>query len=116
MSTFRGSVYHAGFDELILHKVDGTSRFRGQRSTKGRHRDRVWPALSRYKNQRQIKLWSPFSAYSTPRTTRLSKALRQASLLTVRRRWMPLNPLEAWHVKRCDQAQRPSRYDPVNNP
>jgi hypothetical protein len=106
-SAFSLSVYHACFDEFVRHEADGRTHFEGQRPTKGRHRERVWPALSRYKNrQRKHKRsWNPH------RFARENRALEHASLLTVLRRWYPCHPLEARQMLVCDLAQRPPRYE-----
>ena len=108
MTPFRYRWYaHACFDELCWRDEAGKVCFAGQHATAGRHRDRIWPALSRYKRAplRRRQRWQG------PRQRRATKAIEQASQLTVLRRWCPLNPLEAWHGKQCDLAQRPPRYD-----
>lgn len=97
----------ASFDPFVWHDLDGRVHFEGQIPAKGkRHRDRVWPALSRYKRYRRKKRWV------SARGARMDRALDASSLLTVLRRWMPMNPLEARHMAVCDHAQRPPRYDP----
>jgi len=96
----------AEFDELVWRDATGRVHFRGQTPTKGRHRERVWPALSRYKRCRDKALWL------SPRHARMNRSIEAASLLTVLRRWCPYNRLEARHIDVCDHAQRPPRYDP----
>jgi hypothetical protein len=54
-SRFNLSVYHACFGEFVWRNAAGRAHFEGQHPTKGRHRERVWPALSRYKDQRRLK-------------------------------------------------------------
>jgi hypothetical protein len=98
---------HAMFDQFVWRDAAGRVRFEGRIPATGkRHRDRVWPALSRYKRYRRKKRWSAH------RHARMNRAIDASSLLTVLRRWMPLNPLEARHMAVCDHAQRPPRYDP----
>jgi hypothetical protein len=106
-SRFNLSVYHACFDEFVSRDAASRAHFEGQRPTKGRHRERVWPALSRYKDQRRLKKerWRPH------RFARQNRALERASLLTILRRWYPMHPLDARHTLICDLAQRPPRYD-----
>jgi len=101
-------VDRAHCDQFCWRDATGSVRFAGQRPTSGRHRDRVWPALSRYKRVRTKKReWR-----TSHRAERFSRALNAASLLTVLRHWYPCHPLEAWHIRQCDRAQRPPRYDP----
>ncbi len=110
MTGFR--LERAQFDPFIIRDGKGKVRFKNcHHSCQGQHRDRVWPALSRYKQFRQrTKLWrqrsSPLSAI------RVNRSIDKAALLTVLRRWDPMSALDAWHLKQCDHAQRPPRYDP----
>jgi hypothetical protein len=106
-SLFNHGVYHACFDEFVSRDAAGRTHFEGQRPTKGRHRERVWPVLSRYKDQRQRKK-EPLDPHRFARQDRL---LERASLLTILRRWYPMHPLDARHTLTCDLAQRPPRYD-----
>ena len=96
----------ATFDPFIWRDGAGRVRFYGQRSTTGRHRERVWPALTRYKRRRRRSVWS------SPQHARTNRSIEAAALLTVLRRWRPCNRLEAHHTDVCDHAQRPPRYDP----
>jgi hypothetical protein len=110
---FRYSIYHATFDEFLSRDDDGRTHFDGQHPTKDRHRDRVWPALSRYKHQhrrRRPRYWNPHWA------ARQNRALRRACRLTVLRRWYPMHPLEARTSLICDLAQRPPRYTDFREP
>jgi hypothetical protein len=100
----------AVFDEFVRRDHVGRVHFEGQHSTTGRHRDRVWPALSRYKRHRQKHWWQPHWA------ARNDRSLGAASLLTILRRWYPTNPLEARHMLICDLAQRPPRLDDFRTP
>jgi hypothetical protein len=106
-SLFNHSVYHATFDEFVSRDAYGRAHFEGQRPTKGHYRDRVWPALSRYKDQRRKdkRRWNPYWFESK------NRALERASLLTILRRWYPCHPLDARHTLICDLARRPPRYD-----
>jgi len=81
--------------------------FAGQYATEGRHRDRVWPALSRYKRARLQRKYRR----QPPRQWRATKAIERASKLVVLRRLAPFNLLDVWRGKRCDLAQRTPRYD-----
>jgi hypothetical protein len=105
-SVFNLGVYHATFDPFVWRDTDGRVHFEGQHPTKGRHRDRVWPALSRYKDQRRRKR-EPWVEHWLQRK---SRALHYASRLTILRKWYPVHPLDAYHTLRCDLAQRPARY------
>jgi hypothetical protein len=96
----------ATFDPFVCRDAAGLVQFGDQRSTTGRHRDRVWPALSRYKRHRDKALWC------SSRHTRSNRSIEAASLLTVLRHWYPCHPLVTWHIRQCDRAQRPPRYDP----
>ncbi len=89
---------HAAFECRDVN-VGGTTKER-------RHRERVWPALSRYKRRHHKRRWVGH------RHARIQRAIKRAALLSVLRRWDPMSPLEAWHMKRCDHAQRPAQYDP----
>ena len=81
------------------------------RPSTGRHRDRVWPALSRYKRlRRKTDAWRQRSCSIS--AIMVNRSIEKASLLTVLRRWDPMSSLDAWHIKQCDHAQRPPRYDP----
>jgi hypothetical protein len=105
----RGYGFHlepASFDEFVLRNRDGHAHFHGQCPTKGRHRDRVGPALSRDKRVRKKSRWL------SPQHTRVFRAIDRAARLLVLRRWDPYNPLLARHITVCDHAQRPPRYDP----
>jgi hypothetical protein len=106
-SVFKYSVYHAVFDEFVRREHNGRAHFTDQRSTKGRHRDRVWPALSRYKNQRRLKKesWDPHWI------ARQERMLEAASRLTILRKWYPCHPLAARNLLISDLAQRPPRYE-----
>ena len=98
-------MWRAEFDEFTW-KQDGVARFVDQRPTsKHRHRDRVWPALSRYKRVRHPKRWTGHSA------ERMNRRIDAASLLTILRKWYPVHPLAARHTMICDLAQRPPRLD-----
>jgi hypothetical protein len=105
-----GNIWHwhmerAEFDEFLWRDHAGRAHFHHQCSTKGRHRDRVWPALSHYKRVRHKRCWEPHWA------VRNSRSIDAASLLTILRRWYPCHPLDARHTLICDLAQRPPRYD-----
>lgn len=102
----------AMFEPFVIRDGRGKVFFRARPpSAAGRHRDRVWPALSRYKrNRRKTDAWlqrsHPVSAI------KVARSIEKAALLTVLRRWDVNSPLDAWHLKQCDHAQRPPRYDP----
>jgi hypothetical protein len=96
----------ATFDPLIWRDAAGRVHFTGQGPTTGRHRERVWPALSLYKRSRHRRHWC------SSRHARVNRSIEVASLLTVLRRWCPYNRLDAHHTDTCDHAQRPPRYDP----
>ena len=96
----------ATFAPFVWRDAGGRVRFHGQRSTTGQHRDRVWPALSRYKRHRHKALWCSW------RHARTNRSIAAAALLMVLRRWCPTSRLEAHHTDTCDHAQRPPRYDP----
>ena len=103
---------HAAFDQFVWRDDAGRGHFSGQSPTiKRRHRDRVWPALSRYKRRRRkTDEWQRHrSSLAGVKTTR---SIEKAALLGVLRRWCPISRLEAWHMAVCDHAQRPPRYDP----
>jgi hypothetical protein len=102
----------ARFDSFVGRDGMGTACFKGRyRLSAGRHRDRVWPALSRYKRlPRKTDAWHQRSCSIS--AAKINRAIAKACLLIVLRRWDPMNPLDAWHVKQCDRAQRPPRYDP----
>ena len=110
MAGFR--LERAQFDPFVVRDGNGKVLLKSrQHSRKERHRDRVWPALSRYKRfRRKTKAWRlrswPFSV------VKVDQSIDKAALLTVLRRWDPMNALDAWHLKQCDHAQRPPRYDP----
>jgi len=73
---FRHSWYvHACFDELCWRDGAGKVRFAGQHATEGRHRDRVWPALSRYKRARLRRRYRR----QPPRQMRMTKAIERAT-------------------------------------
>ena len=55
----------ATFDPFVWCDGAGMVRFYGQRSTTGRHRERVWPALTRYKRHRRKA-----AEWSSPQHTR----------------------------------------------
>jgi hypothetical protein len=97
---------HATFDEFVSRDHNGRAHFEGQHPTQGRHRERVWPALSRYKNQRRVKKehWHPH------RLARQNHLLKAASRRTVLRKWFAIHPLEARTLLIADLAQRPPRY------
>jgi len=95
----------ASFDEFIVHDRRGGVQFACQGNKGKRHRNRVWPALSRYKRIREKRVWQ---SAKNARDTRL---LEWTSLLTVLRKWAPENPLFVRHGTICDLAQRPPRYD-----
>jgi hypothetical protein len=96
---------HAAFDQFVVCCDTGT-RYRDQRPTKGRHHDRVWPALSRYKRHRHKARWC------SHRHASANRAIEASSMLTVLKHWYPCHPLEAWHMRAADRAQRPPRFDP----
>jgi hypothetical protein len=105
-------LWAADFDEFVWRDHNGKVHFQDQHpSGKTRHRQRVWPALSRYKRVRMKheKYCSQEKYCGRASSQRQCRAIDRASLLSVLRRWDPMNPLMAWHIKRCDQAQRPSR-------
>ena len=96
----------ADFDEFVIRDRRGGVLFASRQYRAGkRHRDRVWPALSRYKRIREKRVWQ---SAKNARDTRL---LEWTSLLTVLRKWAPENPLFVRHGTICDLAQRPPRYD-----
>jgi hypothetical protein len=101
----------AEFQEFAI-RDGGKVRFRVRcASSEGRHRERVWPALSRYKQtRRKTDAWRRRSYPAS--FAKVNRSIKKASLLTVLRRWDPMSPLDAWHIKQCDHAQRPPRYDP----
>lgn len=109
MGDFR--LERARFQEFVIRGA-GKMYFSGRPETPaGRHRDRVWPALSRYKRtRRKTDAWRRRS--SSVSAAKVNRSIRRAALLSVLRRWDPMNPLDAWHIKQCDHAQRPPRYDP----
>jgi hypothetical protein len=100
------------FRPLVVRDGDGTAITCGcNRSLAGRHRERVWPALSRYKRmRRKTDAWRQRSCSIS--AIRVNRSIKKASLLIVLRRWDPISPLDAWHLKQCDHAQRPPRHDP----
>jgi hypothetical protein len=108
------------FDEFVWRDSKGAVWFAGSGWDKPkdpkvkRHHDRVWPALSRYKRERwRIKAkHQQFRKYTASRFERQNRAMAKASLLTVLRRWYPTHPLDWYHGRICDRAQRPPRYDP----
>jgi hypothetical protein len=106
MSGFGFHLEHAEFDPFAWRDAAGRVHFEGQRPTEGRHRERVWPALSRYRRIRHKARWC------SPQHARMNRSIEAASMLTVLRRWCPYNRLEAYHTNTCDHAQRPPRYDP----
>lgn len=112
MQQSRFRLERARFDPFVWHDDTGNARFSGrQQPTKGRHRDRVWPALSRYKRvRRKTGSWCDRAGPAT--WMKMTRSIDKAALLTVLRRWDPMSSLEAWHIKQCDHAQRPPRYDP----
>jgi hypothetical protein len=103
---FGRSHVSACFDEF-LQRYQGQARFEGRRPTQGRHRDRVWPALSRYKRRRRRYREPGYSH----RAARVSRLIERACLLAVLRKWCPGNPLETHHMIACDLAQRPPQLD-----
>jgi hypothetical protein len=80
----------ATFDPFVCRDAAGLVQFGDQRSK--RHRDKA--------------LWC------SSRHTRSNRSIEAASLLTVLRHWYPCHPLVTWHIRRCDRAQHPPRYDP----
>jgi hypothetical protein len=96
----------ATFDPFLWRDAAGRANFIGQRPTTGRHRDRVWPALSRSKRHRHK------AERCSPQHARTNRSIEAAARLAVSRRWCPCNRLEAHHTDACDHAQRPPRYDP----
>jgi hypothetical protein len=100
------------FSPFVLRDGGGKVHFSGRhRSSARRHRERIWPALSRYKKtRRKTDAWWQRSC-PVP-TVKLNRSIEKAALLTVLRRWDPICALDAWHLKQCDHAQRPPRYDP----
>ena len=98
---------HATFDPFVGRDAAGLVQFGDQRPTTGRHRDRVWPALSRYNKRHRHK-----ARRCSPRHARTTRSIEAASLLTVLRHWYPCHPLVTWHIRQCDRAQRPPRNDP----
>jgi hypothetical protein len=106
---FRFNDAHAAFDEFIWRDHDGRARFEGQRPTEPkRHRERIWPALSRYRRTRR-KRRLRFHPWPASRVIVQSKRMDFASWLTVRRGWFPCHPLSVQHMRACDLAQRPPR-------
>jgi hypothetical protein len=103
---------HATFDEFVWRDGARRRHFAGQSPTiKGRHSDRVWPALSRYKRmRRKTDEWQRHR--SSVAGVKTNCSIEKAALLSVLRRWCPISRLEAWHMAVCDHAQRPPRYDP----
>ena len=101
----------ARFQKFVV-RDGGKVTFTGhQGSSAGRYRDRVWPALSRYKQtRRKTDAWR--QRLYPASFVKVNRSIEKASLLTVLRRWDPMRPLDAWHIKQCDHAQRPPRYDP----
>lgn len=102
----------AGFEPFVRRDGTGKVHFNGRgRPSTGRHRDRVWPALSRYKQfRRKTDAWQQRSRSIA--SVKGNRSIDKASMLTVLRRWDPTTSLDAWHIKQCDHAQRPPRYDP----
>jgi hypothetical protein len=104
---FRFNHTHASFDEFVERDRDGRACFEGQRPTESkRHRERVWPALSRYKRIR-LRRCPRFHPWPASRIVVQPKRLKRASWLTVRRGWYPCHPLVVRHMRVCDLAQRP---------
>jgi hypothetical protein len=90
----------AEFDEFSWRDAAGIVLFAGRSPTSGRHRDRVWAALSRYKRVRR-----PKRRLRTPsRVARVSRAIKRAAHLSVLRRWDPCHPLDAWHTQQSDDS------------
>jgi hypothetical protein len=108
---FRYNHVHASFDEFIWRDWDGRVRFEGQRPTEAkRHRERVWPAPSRYKRARLKRCATQrFHPWPAARSIVASQRMDFASWLTVRRGWYPCHPLSVQHLRACDLAQRPPR-------
>jgi hypothetical protein len=108
------ATHRARFDEFVWRDVDGRVHFVGRwRSpTARRHRDRVWPALSRYKRPRARKTAAWHRHRSSVAGVKTTCSIDKAALLSVLRRWCPMCRLEAWHITVCDHAQRPPWFDP----
>jgi hypothetical protein len=104
---------HTAFDEFVWRDGAGRRHFAGQSPTiKRRHRDRVWPALSRYKRTRARKSDEWHRRHSSLSEIRTSYSIDKAAMLSVLRHWCPISRLDAWHMTACDHAQRPPRFDP----
>src|SRR5271165_6669805 len=101
----------ARFQEFVVRDDEKVTFTSHHGSSAGRHRDRVWPALSRYKRtRRKTDAWRQRS-YPVS-FVKVNRSIEKAALLNVLRRWDPMSTLDAWHIKQCDHAQRPPRYDP----
>jgi hypothetical protein len=105
---------HVTFDEFVWRDGAGRVHFASQRQLPiaKRHRDRVWPALSRYKRPRARKTDAWRRRRSSVSGIKTTCSIEKAAMLSVLRRWCPDSRLDAWHMAACDHAQRPPRYDP----
>jgi hypothetical protein len=108
------ALVRATFDEFVWRDGAGRVHFASQQQLPiaRRHRDRVWPALSRYKRPRARKSDEWHRRRSSLSGIRTSRSIDKAAILSVLRHWCPISRLDAWHTVACDHAQRPSRYDP----
>jgi hypothetical protein len=106
--------HRATFDEFVWRDGAGRVHFASQRllPIARRHRDRVWPALSRYKRPHARKSDEWHRRHSSVSGIRTSSSIDKAALLSVLRHWCPISRLDAWHMTACDHAQRPPRFDP----
>ena len=90
-------LHHAEFDSYVTH-LNGEVRFANQERTGNRHRDRVYPVLSRSKRHRQRR--EPLYGVCVEK---VSRSIERASYIAAARRWLPCNPLTA-HAMRVEDA------------
>ena len=103
------NIERAKLDPFIEWDTDGRVRFANRLRAGGRFADRVWPV---FRNAPRVKRKRLRKSLDTSVVVRkASAAITKAAALSETRRWIPMNPLQAYAMRAEDArlAKRANR-------
>jgi hypothetical protein len=105
------NIERAKCDPFIERQADGRVWFANRIRAQGRFADRVWPVFRNARNKRK-RLPEPSDTSVIVR--KASASISRAAALCEARRWIPMNPLQAYAMRVEDArlAKRRHRHRP----